>query len=381
MAIENLVLVNCVASLYSSLHNLAGDNELRLIFTLYYCFHTNFHSYIIVHYIIAVYPTGKSSIPTDRLPVGYILQYHVKLGLNQKFLLTDKSFIAIDESSPASDDSFVATEGLPVGYILQYQAKLGKNQKFVTIYEPFIATYESSAAPDDPYVATYGLPIEYMLQYQAKLGQNQKFVQTESITIVVDCCGEWIEKNNRLIWRWKDGDMLESVLMSVQRDILYNNFVNSIISYCGVNCQSNILVISYMHKSFENQRVLPFKISNQLRFRAYLRDPTRFVLRVYVVEKPIENENVEQNQQNLLNDELNRMKMNMPDDEIGHDLKQLNNLQEDETGFYIGMTFKNKEELVTSLHIACLKKDFRLAKVINSCSVYYFKCAHPECKW
>ncbi|KAH0776148.1 hypothetical protein KY290_007559 [Solanum tuberosum] len=72
--------------------------------------------------------------------------------------------------------------------------------------------------------------------------------------------------------------------------------------------------------------------------------------------------------------------MNISDDEIGHDvdedqtptpivdiggssqLKQLNNLQDDETGFYIGMTFKNKEELVTSLHIVCLKKDFRLAK-------------------
>ncbi|XP_049387194.1 uncharacterized protein LOC125851445 [Solanum stenotomum] len=45
------------------------------------------------------------------------------------------------------------------------------------------------------------------------------------------------------------------------------------------------------------------------------------------------------------------------------------------------MTFKNKDELVTSLHIACLKKDFRLAKVINSRSVYCFKCAYPECKW
>ncbi|KAH0714296.1 hypothetical protein KY284_007201 [Solanum tuberosum] len=87
--------------------------------------------------------------------------------------------------------------------------------------------------------------------------------------------------------------------------------------------------------------------------------------------------------------------MNISDDEIRHDmeeyqtptlivdiggssqLKQLNNLQDDEIGFYIGMTFKNKEELVTSLHIACLKKDFRLAKVINSRSVHCFKCAYP----
>ncbi|KAH0664043.1 hypothetical protein KY284_028974 [Solanum tuberosum] len=154
-----------------------------------------------------------------------------------------------------------------------------------------------------------------------------------------------------------------------------------------------------MHKSFENQRVLPFKISNQLRLDAYLSDATRPILRVYVVEKSIETENVGQDQQNLLNDELNGMKMNIPDDEIGHDveedqtptpivdirgssqLKQLNNLQDDETGFYIGMTFKNKDKLITSLHIACLKKDFRLAKVTNSRNVYCFKCTHPECKW
>ncbi|KAG5592705.1 hypothetical protein H5410_043219 [Solanum commersonii] len=114
--------------------------------------------------------------------------------------------------------------------------------------------------------------------------------------------------------------MSESVLMTVQRDILYNDFVNSIISYCGLNCQPNDLVISYMHKSFENQRVLPFKISNQLRLSAYLSDATRSVLRVYVVENLIENENIGQDQQNLLNDELNGMNMNIPDDEIGHDI-------------------------------------------------------------
>ncbi|KAH0744065.1 hypothetical protein KY290_032058 [Solanum tuberosum] len=94
--------------------------------------------------------------------------------------------------------------------------------------------------------------------------------------------------------------------------------------------------------------------------------------------------------------------MNISDDEIGHDmeedqtptpivdiggssqLKQLNKLQDDETCFYIGMAFKNKEELVISLHIVCLTKDFRLAKLINSHSVYCFKCAHlvaPEDSW
>lgn len=45
------------------------------------------------------------------------------------------------------------------------------------------------------------------------------------------------------------------------------------------------------------------------------------------------------------------------------------------------MSFKNKEELATSLKIACLKKDFRLKKVINSHTVYSFKCVHSECKW
>ncbi|KAH0661352.1 hypothetical protein KY284_026283 [Solanum tuberosum] len=193
--------------------------------------------------------------------------------------------------------------------------------------------------------------------------------------------------------------MSESILTTVQRDKMYNDFVNSIISHCGLNCQPNNLVISYMHKSFENRRVLPFKISNQLRLGAYLSDATMSVLRVYIVEKSIENENVGQDQQNLLNDELNGMNMNILDDEIGHDveedqtptpivdvggssqLKQLNNLQDDETGFYIGVTFKNNDELVTALPISCLKKDFRLAKVINLRSVYCFKCAHPECKW
>uniref|UniRef100_M1CCI3 Mutator-like transposase n=1 Tax=Solanum tuberosum TaxID=4113 RepID=M1CCI3_SOLTU len=160
------------------------------------------------------YPTGKSFVATYRLPVGYILQYHVKLGLNQKLLPTDKSFIA---------------------------------------------TYESSAAPDDSSVATYGLPDEYMLQYQAKLGQNQKFVQTD------DEIGHDVEEDQT---------------------------------------------------------------------------PTPIV-------------DIRGNSQ----------------------LKQLNNLQDDETGFYIGMTFKNKDELVTSLHIACLKKDFRLAKMVS----IVYPSAHYGC--
>ena len=85
--------------------------------------------------------------------------------------------------------------------------------------------------------------------------------------------------------------MLETIAMTVQSDVSYDDFVNLIISYYGLNCQSEELVISYMHSSFENQRVLPFKIIDQFRLRTYLSDSFRPVLRVYVVEKTKENEN------------------------------------------------------------------------------------------
>ena len=45
------------------------------------------------------------------------------------------------------------------------------------------------------------------------------------------------------------------------------------------------------------------------------------------------------------------------------------------------MTFKNKEELVILLHIAFLKNDFRLKKVINLSKVFHFRCANPDYKW
>ncbi|XP_059295456.1 uncharacterized protein LOC132048791 [Lycium ferocissimum] len=45
------------------------------------------------------------------------------------------------------------------------------------------------------------------------------------------------------------------------------------------------------------------------------------------------------------------------------------------------MSFKNKEQLATMLKLACVKKDFTLKKVINSRTVYCFRCVHPECKW
>lgn len=54
---------------------------------------------------------------------------------------------------------------------------------------------------------------------------------------------------------------------------------------------------------------------------------------------------------------------------------QSGNLQDERTNFFIGMSFKKKNKLSTTLFISCLKKDFRIKKVINSSSVFCFKCA------
>lgn len=59
---------------------------------------------------------------------------------------------------------------------------------------------------------------------------------------------------------------------------------------------------------------------------------------------------------------------------------QSSNVQHNETNFYKGMTFKNKEELVTSLKNYFLEKGLWKQKVINSHIVYYFRCAHLKCK-
>ena len=83
--------------------------------------------------------------------------------------------------------------------------------------------------------------------------------------------------------------MLETIAMTVQSDVSYNDFVNLIIRFCGLNYQPKELSINYIHSSFENQRVLPFKITDQVWLCAYLSDSSRPVLRVYVVEKTREN--------------------------------------------------------------------------------------------
>ncbi|KAM3270493.1 hypothetical protein P3S67_028695 [Capsicum chacoense] len=58
--------------------------------------------------------------------------------------------------------------------------------------------------------------------------------------------------------------MLETIAMTVQNDVLYDDFVNLIIIFCGLNYHPEELAISYMHSSFENQRALPFKIIDQV---------------------------------------------------------------------------------------------------------------------
>ena len=102
-----------------------------------------------------------------------------------------------------------------------------------------------------------------------------------------------------------------------------------------------------------------------------------------------EDHNVDQGQQDMFNDEFHPADMNNPDDEIGigegegeaqaegSDLERkfpptpivgsnnpcasqtsrVNNVRDDETKFYKGMTFKNKQDLKKSLKIACFKKN------------------------
>ena len=138
------------------------------------------------------------------------------------------------------------------------------------------------------------------------------------------------------------------------------------------------------------------------------------ILKVYVEETPIEEDhNIDQDQQDMFNDEFHPADMNNPDDEIGigegesegvgkgegmnlernftptpivginnpfaSQNSRMNNVRDDETGLYKGMTFKNNQKLENSLKTACLKKYFRLKKVINSRNVFSFKCSYSNC--
>ncbi|KAG5594736.1 hypothetical protein H5410_035968 [Solanum commersonii] len=172
----------------------------------------------------------------------------------------------------------------------------------------------------------------------------------EELFVGIDCRGEWVEKKNRYIWRWKD-----------------------VMEKCVYNCQLKDLVMSYIPHFFHNEKVLPFKIIDQPSLVVYLRGAERLpILRVYVDENPIEeNHNLEEDQQDMLNDEFDD-RHNPPIPIVGSNIpyssqsSYVNNVRDDETGFYKGMTFKNKEKLANSLKIACLKKDFRLKKHAKS---------------
>lgn len=91
------------------------------------------------------------------------------------------------------------------------------------------------------------------------------------------------------------------------------------------------LVISCIHNSFKYQRVLTFKIGDQVWLRAYLSDIGRPILRAYVVEKIIENQNIEQDQQvkeDIFNDKLDDVNMSIADDDESGDEV---NVKEDRT--------------------------------------------------
>ncbi|KAF3674016.1 hypothetical protein FXO38_05410 [Capsicum annuum] len=106
--------------------------------------------------------------------------------------------------------------------------------------------------------------------------------------------------------------------MTVQSDVSYDDFVNLIINYYGLNYQLEELVIIYMYSSFENQRVLHLKITDQVWFHTYLSDSSRPVLRVYVGEKTRENEkqNVEEEEkQDIFDDRLDDLDTNISDDD------------------------------------------------------------------
>ncbi|KAG5601688.1 hypothetical protein H5410_033058 [Solanum commersonii] len=120
----------------------------------------------------------------------------------------------------------------------------------------------------------------------------------------------------------KDGKKLRgSVGMTVEKNILYDDFVNLVMQKCGYNCQLRDLVMSYIPHFFHNEKVLPLKITDQPSLLVYLGGAERPpILRVYVDENPIEEDhNLEEDQQDMLNDEFDVVDMNNHDAEIGKD--------------------------------------------------------------
>uniref|UniRef100_M1DBL2 Uncharacterized protein n=1 Tax=Solanum tuberosum TaxID=4113 RepID=M1DBL2_SOLTU len=136
----------------------------------------------------------------------------------------------------------------------------------------------------------------------------------DRIVVPVDCNGEWVESNNRYIWRWKSKELTTTIAMIVHRDIAYDDFANKIITCCKLNCELEDIVITYLHSCGEKQKTTPFKINDQLSLSTYLEDEPRGVLRIYIVERLVENHNLCDDQQ-VLNDECGRMNMNIPNEE------------------------------------------------------------------
>ncbi|KAH0652581.1 hypothetical protein KY289_030259 [Solanum tuberosum] len=136
----------------------------------------------------------------------------------------------------------------------------------------------------------------------------------DRIVVPVDCNGEWVESNNRYIWRWKGKELAATIAMIVHRDIAYDDFANKIITCCKLNCELEDIVITYLHSCGEKHKTTPFKINDQLSLSTYLEDEPRGVLRIYMVERLVENHNLCDDQQ-VLNDECGRMNMNIPNEE------------------------------------------------------------------
>ncbi|KAH0657020.1 hypothetical protein KY285_031902 [Solanum tuberosum] len=136
----------------------------------------------------------------------------------------------------------------------------------------------------------------------------------DRIVVPVDCNGEWVESNNRYIWRWKGKELAATIAMIVHRDIAYDDFANKIITCCKLNCELEDIVITYLHSCGEKHKTTPFKINDQLSLSTYLEDEPRGVLRIYTVERLVENHNLCDDQQ-VLNDECGRMNMNIPNEE------------------------------------------------------------------
>ena len=77
--------------------------------------------------------------------------------------------------------------------------------------------------------------------------------------------------------------------MYVERNILYDEFFNLVVQKSGFNCKPQDLVMSYITHFFHNEKVLPFRITDQSSLSVYLGGTKKPpILRVYVEETPIE---------------------------------------------------------------------------------------------